>query len=120
MLTSTREFMRGPRLLLLMRMSLGRSSPKRILITSPRSCSEMKERRALQNRALLIAMLILGGPTKPGNGTKGQVNQSCPEEQAKTANQNGLKLPGRLNRSEEHTSELQSPMYLVCRLLLEK
>src|SRR5437763_7194386 len=25
-----------------------------------------------------------------------------------------------LYRSEEHTSELQSPMYLVCRLLLEK
>src|SRR5437763_3859581 len=36
-------------------------------------------------------------------------------------------FPGRLDdagrrrvRSEEHTSELQSPMYLVCRLLLEK
>src|SRR6202011_6389721 len=27
---------------------------------------------------------------------------------------------GRHPRSEEHTSELQSPMYLVCRLLLEK
>src|SRR5437764_9872753 len=27
---------------------------------------------------------------------------------------------GRSARSEEHTSELQSPMYLVCRLLLEK
>src|ERR1017187_1855759 len=26
----------------------------------------------------------------------------------------------RVPRSEEHTSELQSPMYLVCRLLLEK
>src|SRR5437763_7179556 len=26
----------------------------------------------------------------------------------------------RTERSEEHTSELQSPMYLVCRLLLEK
>src|SRR5437763_8742360 len=26
----------------------------------------------------------------------------------------------RWTRSEEHTSELQSPMYLVCRLLLEK
>src|SRR5437764_3388935 len=26
----------------------------------------------------------------------------------------------RIARSEEHTSELQSPMYLVCRLLLEK
>src|ERR1017187_8040416 len=29
-------------------------------------------------------------------------------------------LPGSARRSEEHTSELQSPMYLVCRLLLEK
>src|SRR3712207_6915104 len=27
---------------------------------------------------------------------------------------------GRLERSEEHTSELQSRQYLVCRLLLEK
>src|SRR5437879_5208909 len=27
-------------------------------------------------------------------------------------------LPARYTRSEEHTSELQSPMYLVCRLLL--
>src|SRR5437762_3969561 len=33
----------------------------------------------------------------------------------------GLAIYSRLkNRSEEHTSELQSPMYLVCRLLLEK
>src|ERR1017187_10997977 len=33
-----------------------------------------------------------------------------------------LLAPSRLplDRSEEHTSELQSPMYLVCRLLLEK
>src|ERR1017187_7909660 len=29
-------------------------------------------------------------------------------------------LSNTLYRSEEHTSELQSPMYLVCRLLLEK
>src|SRR5437763_8921761 len=28
--------------------------------------------------------------------------------------------PAPTPRSEEHTSELQSPMYLVCRLLLEK
>src|SRR5690348_17473646 len=27
---------------------------------------------------------------------------------------------GRPHRSEEHTSELQSPVHLVCRLLLEK
>src|SRR5437879_10337646 len=30
------------------------------------------------------------------------------------------RLPHSGARSEEHTSELQSPMYLVCRLLLEK
>src|SRR5687767_15848812 len=29
-------------------------------------------------------------------------------------------LPGEVPRSEEHTSELQSLAYLVCRLLLEK
>src|SRR5690348_18026208 len=28
--------------------------------------------------------------------------------------------PGSSTRSEEHTSELQSPVHLVCRLLLEK
>src|SRR5437879_7920383 len=31
-----------------------------------------------------------------------------------------LSVTGVHVRSEEHTSELQSPMYLVCRLLLEK
>src|SRR5258706_9757905 len=30
------------------------------------------------------------------------------------------RLRTRVQRSEEHTSELQSPPYLVCRLLLEK
>src|SRR2546422_5736924 len=29
-------------------------------------------------------------------------------------------VPGRAARSEEHTSELQSRLHLVCRLLLEK
>src|SRR3712207_7799737 len=29
-------------------------------------------------------------------------------------------VPGLISRSEEHTSELQSRQYLVCRLLLEK
>src|SRR2546430_9142273 len=32
----------------------------------------------------------------------------------------GRSLPGSPNRSEEHTSELQSQSNLVCRLLLEK
>src|SRR5947208_2526945 len=34
--------------------------------------------------------------------------------------QNEFRPPGERERSEEHTSELQSPDHLVCRLLLEK
>src|SRR5438876_2520141 len=30
------------------------------------------------------------------------------------------RIPAATRRSEEHTSELQSPVHLVCRLLLEK
>src|SRR6266446_9814646 len=36
------------------------------------------------------------------------------------ARRSGSRLPGLRHRSEEHTSELQSPCNLVCRLLLEK
>src|SRR5256885_8179322 len=46
--------------------------------------------------------------------------QAPPHRRARQA-QGGLPLPhGRGPRSEEHTSELQSPCNLVCRLLLEK
>src|SRR5437762_10565235 len=44
-------------------------------------------------------------------------------EPARAAAARFVERTGRLRhdaRSEEHTSELQSPMYLVCRLLLEK
>src|SRR2546426_8122531 len=34
--------------------------------------------------------------------------------------ENGAAFQGKRRRSEEHTSELQSPCNLVCRLLLEK
>src|ERR1017187_10624952 len=36
------------------------------------------------------------------------------------ARERRMGVTGHCPRSEEHTSELQSPMYLVCRLLLEK
>src|SRR5437764_10467152 len=40
---------------------------------------------------------------------------------ARRETRRGAHLDGStIARSEEHTSELQSPMYLVCRLLLEK
>src|SRR5437763_6341372 len=43
-------------------------------------------------------------------------------KEIRTAKEQALSgvLNGPSPRSEEHTSELQSPMYLVCRLLLEK
>src|SRR5437764_3518996 len=50
--------------------------------------------------------------SKPGKGPKTVEVHSHPLPSA-------CSTPYRL-RSEEHTSELQSPMYLVCRLLLEK
>src|SRR5437762_7082612 len=43
-----------------------------------------------------------------------------PPLSAATRSVKSPKPPTVTRRSEEHTSELQSPMYLVCRLLLEK
>src|SRR5437879_10568261 len=47
----------------------------------------------------------------PGAGTTFRIHLPRVEDVAEQ---------GAASRSEEHTSELQSPMYLVCRLLLEK
>src|SRR5688500_19980430 len=41
-------------------------------------------------------------------------------ERSRTSTQRGLRRVAAWRRSEEHTSELQSPCNLVCRLLLEK
>src|SRR3712207_8873634 len=50
--------------------------------------------------------------------TSAAVEESVPDVQA--ARRLGLDHLTRPQRSEEHTSELQSRQYLVCRLLLEK
>src|SRR5687768_17935491 len=72
-----------------------------------------------------------------GSGCEGRDRRPCsesrPEAEASRRNllhhQDGRALssqqlpssaPQRLPRSEEHTSELQSRLHLVCRLLLEK
>src|SRR5437762_5282872 len=49
----------------------------------------------------------------------GMVNRPETEESRVYSNAPKVASPNQV-RSEEHTSELQSPMYLVCRLLLEK
>src|SRR2546425_4738523 len=48
------------------------------------------------------------------------VPPSCPHETLVTAPSRPSCIPLPDTRSEEHTSELQSLAYLVCRLLLEK
>src|SRR5437879_7241739 len=48
-----------------------------------------------------------------------EAGQRPPDQHEEPDQDDAAPLPLR-PRSEEHTSELQSPMYLVCRLLLEK
>src|SRR6195256_2636120 len=58
------------------------------------------------------ALPISGRIISPGELTDAK-SQTTPRAQREASS-------GIWHRSEEHTSELQSPMYLVCRLLLEK
>src|SRR2546422_3211493 len=52
----------------------------------------------------------------PGPGRHGQHRAIPPRDER----DHGEAPPARAGRSEEHTSELQSRLHLVCRLLLEK
>src|SRR5437762_607429 len=63
--------------------------------------------RSIENVSGMVE--IEGGLFELGYADRG----SSPTVREGVRNENGV-------RSEEHTSELQSPMYLVCRLLLEK
>src|SRR5437879_8784730 len=49
-----------------------------------------------------------------------QMHSSVPNNSGRTRFSIDFRTVNIDDRSEEHTSELQSPMYLVCRLLLEK
>src|SRR3712207_8751682 len=60
--------------------------------------------------------MYLGGPSST-NRFNQNTDASIPD--AGTA-ESTLNVAGFVGRSEEHTSELQSRQYLVCRLLLEK
>src|SRR5205823_15060792 len=49
-----------------------------------------------------------------------RVGQQMPDDHQDAVRREGRLRRPRRGRSEEHTSELQSQAYLVCRLLLEK
>src|SRR5690348_18019565 len=72
-----------------------------------------------------------GLPTRDKSPAKSSAPDSAPTNAAKQRSEPAAPAQGsrrvsilrqraNLNRSEEHTSELQSPVQLVCRLLLEK
>src|SRR5437762_8388494 len=82
---------------------------------------------SMRGQASTLAASILNSPNTDGRPSHATFHSLAPgavkpegwlgqylDKQAKGLS---LHLP---ERSEEHTSELQSPMYLVCRLLLEK
>src|SRR3712207_8471092 len=74
--------------------------------------------RSLQEATLTVAEMVPSMPV--AQGVVEQLN--LPDLSAKDVlrNMSVEPNPGTLVRSEEHTSELQSRQYLVCRLLLEK
>src|SRR3712207_7080913 len=62
------------------------------------------------------------GAIFPDGASKGECKsrQDCRDERRQDNSRHNLGAAGTEQRSEEHTSELQSRQYLVCRLLLEK
>src|SRR5438552_9490281 len=86
-------------------------------------------RRLLAAAGSEAATLSVGARSRAGNFVaehlRGAVRKTAPARKAaivRPADRRGTPSSGRIVtlRSEEHTSELQSPDHLVCRLLLEK
>src|SRR5258708_22301137 len=85
----------------------------------PRACSTAVMVDGSSHSA--YASLLLGGSsdaTARGSGFSLYARPICMWSRV-TSYKKGRSI-GRSERSEEHTSELQSPDHLVCRLLLEK
>src|SRR3712207_7255141 len=82
--------------------------------------------RSSRGREILVAIDDEGigsGREQPiRDAVKALVSQLTPADRIGVVamKQGGFSLAPTANRSEEHTSELQSRQYLVCRLLLEK
>src|SRR3712207_8464389 len=69
---------------------------------------------------------LFRSPRAPTGGNKGSESKAqfspriAHRRGGRTLLAGGMLSGARLKRSEEHTSELQSRQYIVCRLLLEK
>src|SRR2546422_2751072 len=77
-------------------------------------------------RRLIPCLAVAGGRVVKGVHFRGLRDAGDPAEQAARYDAEGadeivfLDIAASHERSEEHTSELQSRLHLVCRLLLEK
>src|SRR5256885_10930971 len=71
----------------------------------------------MRQAAVVAAQVSRRGPA--GMQTIGRCNRQQPDIPAVLPDQ-ANRFDGLRRRSEEHTSELQSPCNIVCRLLLEK
>src|SRR2546426_6216153 len=89
----------------------------KVLVIEDEPCSTLMLRRILQGGGYQVA--------GARDGEEGLETADCEDFQVvvtdwKMPRMDGLEVIKALHRSEEHTSELQSPCNLVCRLLLEK
>src|SRR5947209_12038718 len=71
----------------------------------------------VRRKLLLGVLVVLGEPGEPAGRGELELAQQLLLGERLGADDVDV---GDLGRSEEHTSELQSRQYLVCRLLLEK
>src|SRR5690554_7028618 len=86
--------------------------PYTTLFRSPQTARNHKE-KMVSGHILPVQQLMMSQPD-----TTGLLHQQVEIGRPETAKQR-MRTKG-INRSEEHTSELQSRPHLVCRLLLEK
>src|SRR2546425_9523256 len=96
-------------------------APAPVTIPGPLSWwQKPKVRRRVIAALVLVGAYVLG--LSYGAWTRVCAGEHCPSISRLVANPNHQVQTSKVNaaRSEEHTSELQSLAYLVCRLLLEK
>src|SRR3712207_7121773 len=76
------------------------------------------QRQGVSERRAAAAVRVRGARGRRFDARRARVRD--PRRRSRRANRRSRKQQERRGRSEEHTSELQSRQYLVCRLLLEK
>src|SRR2546429_6607064 len=99
----------------------GSGAPRDLPSSPTRRSSDLAAGVGQQSEPFLSACLVLAGPQEQEAGDEQEQDSriACPGAY-QVAGDPPQQDAGILFRSEEHTSELQSRLHLVCRLLLEK